>query len=105
MISVLIDRDEISLAMDGHAGYADAGSDIVCAAASILVYTFASRLREITGGDGLYASLAPGEARVKVDADWRIAGECTAVLDTITAGFMLLADKYPDHVSVVLRGG
>lgn len=32
---------EITLKVRGHAGYAERGKDIICASASILVYTFA----------------------------------------------------------------
>ena len=32
------DRDEVELAIDGHAGYAEHGSDIVCAACSGITY-------------------------------------------------------------------
>lgn len=104
MISITIDRENIRLTMDGHAGYADAGSDIVCAAASILAYTAASRLREITGGDGLEVSLEPGKAHIFADATWQIISDCRAVMDTISAGFTLLAGKYPEHVSVHTGG-
>ena len=37
-------RESCSLRVEGHAGYAARGSDIVCAAASILFYTLANHL-------------------------------------------------------------
>ena len=104
MIRVHIDREDIKLTMDGHAGYAEAGSDIICAAASILVYTAASRLREITQGDGLSVRLAPGDAFIHADAPWQIMDECRSVLDTISAGFTLLSGKYPEYLSVETGG-
>lgn len=100
MITVWIDRENISLNMKGHAGYAEAGSDIVCAAASMLAYTMAARLREITQGDGLNISLSPGDAHISADASWQIISDCRAVIDTISAGFTLLAGQYPGHVSI-----
>ena len=100
MIRISIDREDVLLTMDGHAGYAEPGSDIVCAAASILAYTAAARLREITGGDGLIVRLAPGDAFIHADPQWQTSGECMAVMDTISAGFALLAGQYPDHISI-----
>ena len=100
MITIRIDRENIALDMDGHAGYAEAGSDIVCAAASMLAYTMAARLREITQGDGLKISLSPGAAHISAEATWQIMSECRAVIDTISAGFTLLAGQYPGYVSI-----
>ena len=40
MISVVItkrDNDYVGVTVDGHAGFAEAGQDIVCAAVSVLV--------------------------------------------------------------------
>ncbi len=50
MISIIIDRegDEIkSLYMSGHSGYAEQGSDIICASASTLFYTAVNSLEEL----------------------------------------------------------
>ncbi|MCR5618194.1 MAG: ribosomal-processing cysteine protease Prp [Clostridiales bacterium] len=50
MITVIIDRsgeDIKALYISGHSGYADQGSDIICAAASTLFYTAVNALEEL----------------------------------------------------------
>ena len=42
MIEIVYDRMRLRLTADGHAGFAEAGQDIVCAAVTILVYTLAA---------------------------------------------------------------
>ena len=100
MICIAIDREALTISMDGHAGYADAGSDIVCAAASILAYTLAARWREITGGAGMHAAFEPGRACISINPEWNKRADCTSAMDTIAAGFDLLAAKYPEYVMV-----
>lgn len=97
MIRIEIDRDALMLRMSGHAGYAEVGRDIVCAAASALVYTLAARMQEIAG-DGLYARLVSGDALVQMIADGSAHAECLSALDTVAAGLRLLATKYPEHI-------
>ena len=42
MIEIVYDRMRLRLTADGHAGFAEAGQDIVCAAVPMLVYTLAA---------------------------------------------------------------
>ena len=56
MITVIIDRksEDSSIRgiyVSGHSGYAEAGSDIVCAGISTLCYTAANALEDICGYD------------------------------------------------------
>lgn len=55
------------LTVRGHAGYGEYGKDIVCAAASALVYALAGRLRE-TGRLERFQS-APGYAEIAGTGD------------------------------------
>ena len=81
----------------GHAGYAPAGQDIVCAGASILMQTL--------------VYLLAGESGVESDAWETPEGPCLAVkalppvsqpvenaFEFAKAGFTLLAERYPDHL-------
>lgn len=84
-----------SIGMTGHAGYAEEGKDIVCAAASILLFTLIEHL-ERTGIP--YSSYAEkGSAGVAVTDPDRKANE---VFDVIETGYILLAEKYPEHVEL-----
>lgn len=78
---------------EGHAGYADAGSDIVCCAISILVINTINSLNELTG------------AQMEVDSDEdRGFIECrftagleessTLLLDSMVLGLQSVVSEY-----------
>lgn len=94
MIRVVIDEAACSLTVCGHAEYAEAGQDIVCAAASILVYTLAERLKAMDSLD--HAEFRDGFASVGATA----RSNAEAALETIACGFALLAKNYPNNIDV-----
>lgn len=55
MITVIVERDVARnircVYMSGHSGYSEPGTDIICAAASVLCYTAANALEDICGYD------------------------------------------------------
>lgn len=81
----------------GHAGYAPKGQDIVCSAASILLYTLAASL----GDDLYYVKIEEGDARLT----WRVNKKNNQAQDVILQGFRLLAGTYPDNVQFIDERG
>lgn len=79
------------LTVEGHAGYAPKGQDIVCAAVSALVYALIGTLEETENVADVI--LRPGYAAVE-------AKEETAAFDLMRCGLTQLADRYPDFVRV-----
>ena len=90
MIHVVYGADRVTVR--GHAGFAPRGSDIVCAAASALVYAFVGALeaknclREVTVKPGL-VSVAAREG-------------CGAEFAMLRCGLSQLAGKYPKCVRI-----
>ena len=80
------------LVVQGHAGYGPAGQDIVCAAASALVYALAETLTETGKLAGL--DIRKGYAEVTG------AGDCTGDFGLVRRGLALLAQQYPGRVEV-----
>ena len=88
----------------GHSGYAEAGSDIVCAAV-----TSAVRLVEATINDvlGLAASVKIREAdasiSLRLPGGLALAAEstCQALLTGLMVYFTELHDEYPDNIEVL----
>ena len=86
----------------GHSGYAEAGSDIVCAAVSAVVTMAEATINEVCG--------AKAKVRVK-DEDARVTLTLPASCDeedavqAVLAGMMLtlmnLRDDYPDYIEVL----
>ena len=77
------------LTVEGHAGYAPKGQDIVCAAVSALVYALIGTLEETENAAEVI--LRPGYAAVE-------AKEKTAAFDLVRCGIEQLADRYPEFV-------
>lgn len=86
------DKD-ISLSVEGHAGYAQ-GEDIVCSAVSILVQTLLAYL--------IAEDLKPSYTLKKGDTHIFAEGDKahTAFL-VIMTGLKLMEDTFPDHIRLV----
>ena len=80
------------LTVSGHAGYAAAGQDIVCAAVSALVYALAGYLEE--KGQAVRIAVRKGYA------DIQGAGDCGAAFAMARCGMSQLARAYPDCVEI-----
>ena len=88
--------------ISGHSGYAEAGSDIVCAAISAVVAMAEATINDVCG--------AKAKVRVKND-DARITLTLPASCDeeetvqAVLAGMMLtlagMRDDYPDYIEVL----
>ena len=92
----------VGFSVSGHSGYAEAGSDIVCAAISAVVTMAEATINDVCG--------AKAKVRVK-DDDARITLTLPASCDeeesvqAVLAGMMLtlisLRDDYPDYIEVL----
>ena len=81
----------------GHAGFAPAGQDIVCAGASTLMQA----LVYLLAGEGNARADAwdePDGPRLAVQADAPCAAWVQGAFELAKAGFTLLAERYPDNV-------
>ena len=92
------------LSVQGHAGYAPAGQDIVCAGASILMQALVWMVADIEGAECMAAD-GPDGPRVAVTAgpdagtpDYREKERLAGGFELAKAGLALLAERYPDHL-------
>ena len=88
---------------NGHAGYAEAGKDIVCASVSILLYTLAQSVRNMyelgSLADEPTVALAEGDACIKCSfKDYDTFIEAFQNFSLIEVGYSLLAHNYPQYV-------
>ena len=97
------EEDRITgFSVSGHAGYAEAGSDIVCAAVSAVVTMAEATINEVCG--------AKAKVRVK-EEDARVTLTLPASCDeeesvqAVLTGMMLtlcgMRDDYPDYIEVL----
>ena len=87
--------DAAGFTVEGHAGYADAGEDIVCAAVSSAAYMTANTVTEILG--------VKAEAKVK-DGYLRFAftgsSEAAAIVQGLRLHLTELAAQYPGTIQI-----
>lgn len=82
----------------GHAGFAPAGNDIVCAGVSALYGALVMRLAQIeeAGGGTLSVAEEAGGWRVRFCS----GGECPEPFQTVWTGLQLIAEEYPNHLEM-----
>ncbi len=79
----------------GHAGFAQAGSDIVCAAVSILTTTCVNALETVAGLTPQVLA-APGKMTLALPDG--SGHDAQVILKTMRQGLKDLTDAYPDYV-------
>lgn len=109
MIEIIYDRRKYRLEVKGHAQTAEKGQDLVCAAASILVYTLAASVDRLSHMSGQLMK----EPKMEIKEGYtlivcRPARENRAIVsliyDSICVGFEILAEQYPKNVSYTVKG-
>ena len=88
-------QSTLQLKVEGHAGYAEEGKDIVCAAVSILLHTLISALEQ--SGALMYHEVDKGDALVLADG-----GAVGGIFETVLCGYQFLARECPEYIT--LRG-
>ena len=107
MIKVIYHRDLNRVSVTGHAKSGEVGHDLVCASASILVYTLASFVNNMRLAKQVYnpkAELKEGDAVISCEPPKKYKNSITLVFDSICGGFDILAKNYPDNISFEMIG-
>ena len=87
--------NKLSLRLEGHAGYAEHGKDIVCASASILACTLASFVSDVENST---IDLTSGDTTIECETSDE------AVVNAYLyakRGYELLAFHYPQYVRLI----
>ena len=107
MIKVIYNRDLNKVEVQGHAQSGEVGHDLVCASASILVYTLAAFVENMKSAGQVYyptTELKEGDAFISCSPPKRYKVPVTLVFDSICGGFDILAKSYPDNISFEMIG-
>ena len=97
MTRVLYEPKRFHLRIDGHAGSAPKGEDLVCAGVSALAFAL---LQAMTDFDGSEAVVEEEDGIIDVRCDpapYEVIA-CEAVMDAFAGGLSLLASEYPQYV-------
>ena len=101
MIDIRYDKEKLTLELKGHAGAGVPGQDLVCCAASVLVYTLAAnvrRMRKLGWLEEAKIRLTPGDARIACSPHGARRECVLSRLDAICMGFRMLEKEYPEFV-------
>ena len=107
MVSVTITTgdEKLSLRVEGHAGYAEEGEDIVCASASILSYTVAQFVMEAENQGDLKVppqlKLEKGDMLILCEPKENILRGMEDMFYFAKMGFVLLEHNYPQYVRLM----
>lgn len=89
--------DRHRLTVDGHAGYAPAGSDIICAGASAISFALLGYLQQCDA-EMTECDVSAGSLTVDCRGGERVAG----AFDMALCGWLNIAANYPHHVDVYI---
>ena len=108
MIRVRYTPEKFRILVEGHAGSAEKGRDLVCAAVSTLVLTLAenvARMKKAGWLEGHAVEIMAGKARIQClpREEWKGASE--VVFGAVFAGLELLGERWPEFVRVETVAG
>ena len=97
------DKERITrFSVSGHSGYAEAGSDIVCAAISAAVELTITTVNDVCGGK---AKLRVKEEDARITLTLPAQCEEEEAVQAVLAGMMLtlcdMREQYPDYIEVL----
>ena len=97
--------EKLSLRLEGHAGYAEHGKDIVCASATILAYTVAQYVKHEDTEGNLKApaeiKLESGDTVVSCEPKAETLKSLSDAYQFAKMGFLILAHNYPQYVRLM----
>ena len=99
MISVIISRhnDEYkNVSLEGHAGYADKGQDIVCAAVSVLVINTFNSIERFTE-DAFSCEAAEDGGYMSMSFSEKLSEKSVLLLDSMLMGLEEIRKQYGDE--------
>lgn len=93
---ITINHSPGRISIEGHAGYAPLGQDIVCAAVSTVAQTFLASVEELTT-DKLKTDIAAGNVVIEYGT---LTAEGQTLLASFFVGIRMIADGYPEYVKL-----
>lgn len=94
---IKVSRTDNSIKIEGHAHYAEAGRDIVCAAVSALVQSLIQSVEELTA-DKIQYSMQPGTVDINFG---NLSEQAQLLVSSFFVGVEMIASGYPDNVQII----
>jgi len=94
---IVVCKTRKGISVTGHAGYAEPGNDIVCAAISALTQVFIASVEELTDAKIQY-DIEAGDAFIEYR---NLTADAQLLEDSFLLGVGMIADEYPEHVQAL----
>ena len=102
------DSGAIAMCVDGHAGQAEKGKDLICSAASILAYTVSQYVHYVDKLGGIKVKprieFEDGHMLIEVNPTEDYIAEVLNAFFVAEVGYQLLAQNYPQYVGLIVFG-
>lgn len=95
MIEVSISSTNIQV--DGHAGYAEPGKDIICSAVSVLTFNLIKSIEFLTKDKIKYQDNTPGHINIQFE---NLSEQSKLLIDSFFIGVSEVATAYPEYVQI-----
>ena len=97
------EKDRITgFSISGHSGYAEAGSDIVCAAISAVVTMAEATINDVCGAK---AKVRVKDEQARITLTLPVSCDEEETVQAVLAGMMItlcgIRDDYPDYIEVL----
>ena len=93
-------KHQNSFTVEGHAEYAESGTDIVCAAVSTLAQVFVSSVKKLTN-DEMVCITSEKDGFLNVEYK-KLSEKSKTLLASFFIGVKMVAETYPENVKVNL---
>lgn len=94
---IVVSRSEQAITINGHAGYAPHGQDVVCAAVSTLVQNMVISITELTK-DEIQYDMQPGMVEIRYKT---LSAEAQLLVKSFFIGIRMISNEYPSNVQIV----
>ena len=98
MSLIAINHQEGCITIEGHAGYAPHGQDIVCAAVSALVQTFIASVEELTTDE--IKAIRNEQGQIQSIQYRELTEGAQLLLASFFVGIRMIADAYPSNLKL-----
>ena len=94
---IVIDISAAGIKIDGHAGYAESGKDIVCSAVTVLAFNLINSIEALTDDTIECHADDPGHIDIKFKS---LSERGSLLVDSFFIGIGEVIRAYPEHVQL-----
>lgn len=94
---IVVSISTTNITVDGHAGYAEQGKDIICSAVSVLTFNLIKSIESLTKDKIKYQADSPGHINIEFENP---SEQSKLLVDSFFIGVSEVATAYPEYVQI-----